>query len=211
MEDSLKQWFVELRERLESAYLVSDEPWKQSGFSGPEERWEACRKPIADCMERSGTFLDIGCANGYLLECIMRWAGERGFSIIPYGIDLSTKLVALARKRLPGFENNLVVGNGLTWEPPRRFDYVRTELCYVPKELQEHYITRLIEVFLSEKGKLLVAEYRSRKDDQEREWQEGFLESLAVTIGEIRSGTWEGRELTRIVSVRGGSLHRDAC
>lgn len=63
-----KQWFSSLRKQLEEAYLQHDEPWKQSGFSGPEERWVACRKPIADCVEKSGSFLDIGCANGYLLE-----------------------------------------------------------------------------------------------------------------------------------------------
>ena len=82
-EVQLNKWFHALKEELETAYLQHDEPWKQSGFSGPEERWVKCRKPIADCVDKSGVFLDIGCANGYLLECISSWIAERGLSIIP--------------------------------------------------------------------------------------------------------------------------------
>lgn len=107
-----EQWFDSLKQELESAYIRHEEPWKQSGFSGPEERWIKCRKPIADCIEESGSFLDIGCANGYLLECILRWTAERGISVIPYGIDLSEKLVKLAKKRLPEYSKNLYTGTG---------------------------------------------------------------------------------------------------
>ena len=71
-ETEQQQWFSSLKKELENAYLQHSEPWKQSGFSGPEERWIAYRKPIVDCIEKSGSFLDIGCANGYLLECILR-------------------------------------------------------------------------------------------------------------------------------------------
>jgi hypothetical protein len=84
----LSEWFYSLKETLEQAYLQHKETWKQSGFSGPEERWVKVRKPIADCVAESGTFLDIGCANGYLLECLLKWIGERGLSIVPYGLDL---------------------------------------------------------------------------------------------------------------------------
>ena len=80
------------------------EPRRQSGFSGPAEPWEACRRPIADCRDKS---------------------------IEPWGLDLSEKLVTLARRRLPSAADNLFPGNGLTWQPPRTFDYVRTELTRV--------------------------------------------------------------------------------
>ena len=66
--DELKEWFARLQEMLEPSYLAAAEPWKQSGFSGPFERWVACRRPIAKCMTAPGAFLDIGCANGYLLD-----------------------------------------------------------------------------------------------------------------------------------------------
>jgi SAM-dependent methyltransferase len=200
-QDELESWFSNLKDTLEGAYLSSDEPWKQSGFSGPLERWIACRKPIADCIDSSGSFLDIGCANGYLLESVLEWTKQRGISIVPYGIDLSQRLVELAQERLPEYRNNICVGNGLLWNPPRRFDYVRTELCYVPEEFQKKFVIRVVDEFLPENGKLLFAEYRSRKDEREKDWHDVFLTSCGFTIVEMKSGMWEGKELTRIVVV----------
>lgn len=198
----LQSWFESVRNTLETAYLAAVEPWRQSGFSGPAERWEACRRPIADCAGADGTFLDIGCANGYLLECLLRWTGERGVRIEPWGLDLSDKLVALARKRLPAFGENLLVGNGLFWRPPRRFDYVRTELCYVPDEYRQAYVTRLLKEVVAPGGRLLVAEYRSRRDDSSRPWVDEDLGNAGSRVETTRSGFWEGKELTRVAVVR---------
>jgi SAM-dependent methyltransferase len=128
-------------------------------MSGPEERWVSLRKPVADCIDRPGSLLDIGCANGYLLECCLRWTAERGISIEPYGLDISEKLVDLARHRLPRYADNFFVGNALTWVPSGRFDYVRTELVYVPSEYERRYIDFILENYLNPDGKLLVANY----------------------------------------------------
>ncbi len=152
-------WFENLKNTLETAYLSHSEPWRQSGMSGPEERWVSLRKPVADCIDRPGAFLDIGCANGYLLECVLRWTAERDLKIDPFGLDISTKLVELARKRLPHYEAQLYVGNAFTWIPPRRFDFVRTELVYVQAEQEKPYLERLLHQFLMPGGKLLVANY----------------------------------------------------
>jgi len=201
-EESLRNWFDDLKKVLEESYLQHTEPWKQSGFSGPEERWISCRKPIADGIDKDGSFLDIGCANGYLLECVIKWNEERGIKIIPYGIDLSEKLIGLAKKRLPQYKSNLYVGNGLTWNPPLKFDYVRTEAIYVPEELQERYIRRLLSDFVVDDGKLLVAEYRGRKDSTSKKWIDEFLRKWNLSIESVKSGFYEDKELTRIVVVR---------
>ncbi len=154
-----EDYFSRVKRLLEDAYLHHSEPWRQSGMSGPEERWVALRKPVADCIDRSGSFLDIGCANGYLLECCLKWTAERGIHIEPYGLDISEKLIDLARKRLPQYADRLFVGNAFTWRPPRRFDFVRTELVYVPGELERQYLNFLLANHLSPGGKLLVANY----------------------------------------------------
>src|SRR5512135_2865621 len=132
--EELDRWFEHVHQVLEKAYLSYQEPWKQSGMSGPEKRWISLRKVVADCVDRSGSFLDIGCANGYLLETLVAWTKERGISVIPYGLDLSERLVELARQRLPQFRANFWVGNALYWKAPNppRFDYVHSELVYVP-------------------------------------------------------------------------------
>lgn len=161
----LSDWFENTRCVLETAYLSHDEPWRQSGMAGPEERWVSLRKPIADCVDRSGSFLDIGCANGYLLECILKWTADRRLSIEPYGLDLSDRLVELARMRLPGFADNFWVGNSFTWMPPRRFDFVRTELVYVPGDREREYIEFLLDNHLTAGGRLLIANYMEGMED----------------------------------------------
>jgi SAM-dependent methyltransferase len=193
-----RQWFASLKKELETAYLQHDEPWAQSGFSGPEERWVACRKPIADAIEKSGSFLDIGCANGYLLECVLKWTAERGLNVIPYGIDLSEKLIRLARQRLPKFQDNIFVGNGWTWQNPVRFDYVRTEIVYVPEELQRKYLERIIDSYLTDDGELLLAEYRSRKTPVNEPWLNETLENWGFKISRQLSGCYDNKELTRV-------------
>ena len=163
--DELQRWFETIRDVLETAYVAADEPWQQSGMSGPYERWAALRRPIADCIDRDGTFLDIGCANGYLLECCQAWTAERGIIIEPYGVDLSARLIDIARQRLPAYADRLIVANAFDWLPPQRFDFVRTELVYVPGELERRYVDHLREHYLRPGGRLLIANYGEQHPD----------------------------------------------
>lgn len=201
-ERELQEWFAGVQHELESAYLAAADPWKQSGFSGPLERWVACRRPIAECMTAPGAFLDIGCANGYLLECVLQWTAEREVRIDPWGIDLSERLVTLAKERLVGYADRLSAGNGLFWKPPRKCHYVRTELCYVPETYQHSYVTRLLSDCLRPEGKLLVTEYRSRNASSAGPWVDDVLGNLGFTVDSYVSGYWEGKELTRVAVVR---------
>jgi hypothetical protein len=59
------------------AYLGGETPWEQSGRSGDLASWERGRRPIMAAIERDGTFLDIGCANGFLMESIRAWAARK--------------------------------------------------------------------------------------------------------------------------------------
>jgi len=137
-------------------------------MSGPEERWVLLRRPVADCIDRSGSFLDVGCANGYLLECCIRWTAERELSLDPYGVDLSPKLVELARRRLPQFADHFYVANSFEWVPPQKFDFVRTELVYVPAEYEKQYVEHLLRNYLKADGCLLVANYAEEHAQPER-------------------------------------------
>ena len=96
-EEELRHWFASLKEELETAYIRNTKAWEQSGYYGSEELWTAARKPVADCIESSGSFLDIGCANGYLLECTLKWTSEKNLEITPYGLDISEKLIEMAK------------------------------------------------------------------------------------------------------------------
>ncbi len=198
--EEIERWFDEQQAIFEPAYLSHEEPWKQSGFSGPKERWDACRKPIADCVTSDGAFLDIGCANGYFIECLLEWTRARGLAVEPWGLDVSAKLVELAKRRCPTWADNMIVGNAFWWRPPHRFDYVRTELCYVPDECRREYVLGLVDEFIAPGGRLLVCEYRSRSSAP-GPWVDNELRDMGVSVGRSVSAHWEGQELTRVVVV----------
>lgn len=184
----LAEWCNNLKCKLEYNYLSfnEDEPWRQSGMSGPENRWISLRKPIADCVEYSGTFLDIGCANGYLLECIMKWVNERGLSIEPFGLDISEELIKRAKKRLPNYSHNMFEGNCFSWLPPRKFDYVSTMLGYVPDEYEKEYILFLFDAYINNTGKLLVL--RTGKKGEPEEWLRERFCKYGIAIESFKHG-----------------------
>jgi hypothetical protein len=66
---------------IEAAYLAADDPRGGSGFHGDAERWERLRRPIVTAVDRDGAFLDVGCANGHLLESVVAWAAADGHRI----------------------------------------------------------------------------------------------------------------------------------
>ena len=142
-------WFTRVQAVLVPAYLAGDNPRAQSGHSGDDARWEEARRPVLAAVDRDGDFLDIGCASGYLMESVHRWAAEDGVQLEPYGLDISPALADLARQRLPQWTDRIWVGNALYWEPPRRFDYVRTGLDYVPPgrrgDLVAHLLDRVVD------------------------------------------------------------------
>lgn len=203
--DRLEGWFHANQALVEALYLAAEQPWHQSGFGlhglRPTEQWEALRRPIADCVTSSGSFLDIGCANGYLLACMLHWTGARGLTLDPVGLDLSDKLVALARLRLPMYAHQLFTGNAWYWQPPRPFDYVRTELVYVPDELRTDYIERLLDLFLRPGGRLLVAEYRARANAAPELTVDREVRERGFTVERVVAGCWEGFEHTRVAVV----------
>src|ERR1700730_14615301 len=82
----LDGWLGEVRGILENSYLPAPTPWQQSGKGGTFEDWVRLRIRIAECVDRAGSFLDIGCANGFLLECLLEWTQRKGIAIEPFGL-----------------------------------------------------------------------------------------------------------------------------
>jgi SAM-dependent methyltransferase len=122
-------------------YLETDDLQAQSGFNGSAARWEAARRTIVDGIDRPGTFLDIGCANGLLMESIVAWSP---FEVEPYGVDYAPRLVELARRRLAQYKDRIWLGDVSTWEPPRRFDFVHVRLDLGHLERVSTWCRRLI-------------------------------------------------------------------
>ncbi len=134
-------WHAGMAQLIVPAYLAAEKPWEGSGKSGTAEDWEHARSHVAHAIDCDGSFLDIGCANGYLLECLPRWTPHR---LDRYGLDIAPELVDLAGRRLPELADRLWVGNALHWEPPHRYTYIRVGLEYVPRHRRRDLVQRAL-------------------------------------------------------------------
>ena len=147
---------------LQRAYLRGKTAQEGSGFGGDDRLWRQARQHITEGIGCSGTFLDVGCANGLLMESVTAWCAERGLQVEPYGLDLAPGLAELARRRLPHWADRIWVGNAIDWVPPngQRFDYVHILLDCVPQarraDLIRHHLTWTVAPGT---GRLLVSDY----------------------------------------------------
>jgi len=159
-------WHEATANLLRDPYLNARTPWEQSGKGGTAEDWVKARQFVVEAIDRDGTFLDVGCANGYLMECVSIWTTEKGLDVEPHGVDIVSEFVALARKRLPQWAKRIHHGNALTWNPPQRYDFVRTGLEYVPANRREDFVKRL----LNEVGdRLIIGPYTVDVGDEQIE------------------------------------------
>ena len=152
------------------SYLAADTLQGGSGSSRDAGGWEYARSLLAEAVSRGQTFLDVGCANGLLMESMAAWA-----SVEPYGVDISPELAELARRRLPHWADRICVGNAATWAPPLRLDVVRTGLDYVPRPRRPAYLTHL----LSYAARVIVGVFNEEREERTLERE---VESWGFTI-----------------------------
>ena len=153
-------WYRAVQSVLVPAYLNAPTPQAQSGHSGDASSWEQGRGFIVEGIDRDGTLLDVGCANGYLMETVHVWAAGSGHHVEPYGLDLSPELVELSKKRLPDWNGRFWTGNALHWEPPFLFDFVHLQqLEYVPVNRRRQLVDHLLNRVCKAQGRLLIGPF----------------------------------------------------
>jgi SAM-dependent methyltransferase len=159
---SEQDYYADSRRTLEPAYLRGVTPQQGSGFGGGPAEWRQARWHLTEPVTGDGTFLDVGCANGLLMESVAAWCAERGLAVEPYGVDISPALARLARRRLPQWADRIWAGNAADWRPPggQRFDYVHILLDCVPRArhagLVRHHLAHTVRPGT---GRLLVSDY----------------------------------------------------
>lgn len=151
---------------LEQSYLEKSDPIEQSGFGGGPGRWRTERGAILDAIDHDGDLLDVGCANGFLLECLVSWAREQGIKLTPYGVDIAPRLIELARSRLTQYEDHFWVANAWDWTPPRQFDYVYALYDCAPTKFLPEYLRRLYERAVVPGGRLILGAYGSQSENE---------------------------------------------
>ena len=89
--------------------------------------WYNHRYPITKAINRSGTILDIGCANGFLLRSLLEWSE---YELIPYGADIDNQLLEQCKAMFPGLEHHFVnlplhrLDEAASAGLPAQFDFV---------------------------------------------------------------------------------------
>jgi SAM-dependent methyltransferase len=158
------EWHARVAAVITPAYLQGGNPRAESGYSGTPEQWEQARSLILEAVDRGGSFLDIGCANGHLMESLELWAKAKGIFLELHGMDIAPELVELAKARLPQYAERIHSGNALQWMPPRRFDFVRAGLEYVPSLRQRAFVAHLLENVVAPRGRLIIGVYNEEQD-----------------------------------------------
>ena len=120
---------------------------------------------ILEAIHRDGSFLEVGCANGYLIECLERWVEGSGLNVAFYGVDISEELIDLARKRLPDRADRFFVANAVSWIPTRKCDFVHAhEINYAPRHRERQFLEHLLEEYLTPGGRLIIGPWAVGRD-----------------------------------------------
>jgi SAM-dependent methyltransferase len=164
------EWFELHKRFFTRAYLAADNPRAQSGHGGDEAVYRYTRGMVLEAIHRSGRFLDVGCANGYLMEKLDLWLQGTGLEVEFFGLDISEGLLELAKRRLPQWQDRFFLGNALRWSPPEQFDFVCTaELGYVPRDRERELMERLYRAYVAPGGRLILGPYSEERDSPAEE------------------------------------------
>jgi len=160
-------WHSAIARLIKPAYLAATNPYAQAGHSGNAESWEASRGFIAEAIYRSGSFLDVGCASGILMESVHGWGRRKNLAIDPHGLEIIPELARLAMQRLPQWANRIHVGNIRNWSHPfMRFDYVLIRPEYAPVPRRAALVGHVLQYVVKPGGRLIV--FVGNEESEER-------------------------------------------
>jgi hypothetical protein len=161
----LDAWDACTQASLEDAYVQAGGGPRGSG-SGHDcvGDWRAKRQHLAIPMDRDGTWLDVGCANGFLMATLPSWCAERGVTIDPYGLELLPKVAELARTSHPDLAERVWTGSVMKWSPPRRFTYITALEDQVPPNRLGGLVARLLAEFVEPGGRVIISAYTDPGD-----------------------------------------------
>ena len=146
-----------LRTLLEGSHIHS-EPWNRLEAL---KAWEDGRKFIASAIDRDGTILDYGSANGFLLRSLQEWSSHK---LDPYGYDIDAKAIQFARTLFPKLSDHFLTRDDFKdgKKFPDSFDFVYWNVWdnYEPKSQ-----TIFDDLLKTTKHRLIVGFYADKNEN----------------------------------------------
>lgn len=134
-------------------------------FAGTFSAWEDRKAFLAKGINRQGTFLDIGCGNGFLLRCLQEWSE---YELSPYGLDVNAAYIQKAKQLFTAQPENFMMLDSRDIQKmafmgfPNQFDFVYASSIWRGTENEQ--IKRFASLVKSG-GRLLIGFY---DDDRTR-------------------------------------------
>jgi len=130
--------------------------------------WKERREFIVQAINKNGSILDVGCANGFLLKCLQEWSNHK---LIPYGIDWNLKLIEQAKNLFPLKANNFIVKDArdlsdlFEYGFPAKFDFIYWSVWDQDSSIDQGRL-KILKTLLKAAcgGRLIMGSYESDKD-----------------------------------------------
>jgi len=135
--------------------------------------WVKRRAFIADLINKSGSILDIGCANGFLLRSLQEWSK---YKLTPYGIDVEIKFPNQIKELFPTNYSNFIqldirnINNISSFSLPDKYDFVYWHVWDewdLSSDEQQDIVAQAGE-HVASGGRFILGFYSSREQNMER-------------------------------------------
>ena len=180
-----------LRELMEGSYALADVWNKDEAMEG----WEHGRRFIAQAINKDGSFLDYGCANGFLLRSLQEWSPSK---INVYGMDIDPKAVKDGQQLFPSIQNHFTTPEELNNNPeyPREFDMVYWNVWddwdfKDPHRGQEDLLKKLLKA--TNKGARLIPGFYNTREANSKTIEQ--LQKLGYKFSGILENPSGGQEM----------------
>ncbi len=137
--------------------------------------WEEGRKSIASAIDRDGTVLDVGCANGFLLRCLQEWSDQE---LTPYGIDVNEDSLKDARALFPDQAEDrfpLADDEAAAKKFPKAFDFIFWNVwdnADFDQQSTSQILSQCVKKSVEGGGRLILGFYHPDPQENQRKMQQ---------------------------------------
>ncbi|MGC8571741.1 MAG: class I SAM-dependent methyltransferase [Candidatus Micrarchaeia archaeon] len=135
--------------------------------------WVKRRSFIAELINKSGTIIDVGCANGFFLRSLQEWSK---YKLIPYGIDIDLKFIEQIKELFPNDFKNFIkldvhnINDLQKYSLPDKYDFIYWNIWdnwNLDIDEQQEVVAE-VKDHVNPDGRLILGFYDNREKNMER-------------------------------------------